>query len=112
VAFSTADRHGFSWPVQAECPPFVGRTEARRGWPSDFWQVVFLGWREWRAAHPRATVAAIEAELDRRWVVRRGRLLTALARARTAADLSSAARPGGPACGGPLRDAGGGNGRG
>jgi hypothetical protein len=67
---------------------------------------VFLGLREWRAAHPRATLAEIEAELDRRWAVLRGQLLTDLALASTAADLTRDERPVCPDCGGPLRDEG------
>jgi hypothetical protein len=70
-------------------------------------QAVFAGLREWRARHPRATLQEIEAEVDRRWATLRGRLLTDLALASVAAEVTSATPPVCPACGGTLRDEGG-----
>ena len=66
-------------------------------------QAVFLGLREWRAAHPRATLAAIEAELDRRWAALRGQMLADLALASAAVESAAATCP---HCGGALRDEG------
>ena len=68
-------------------------------------QAVFLGLREWRAAHPQATLAAIEAELDRRWAALRGQMLADLALASAATDLA-AGTAACPECGGVLRDEG------
>jgi hypothetical protein len=66
-------------------------------------QAVFLGLRERRALHPRATLAEIEAELDRRWAARRGQMLADLALASAAAESGATACP---HCGGVLRDEG------
>lgn len=68
-------------------------------------QAVLLGLREWRAAHPTATLAAIEAELDGRWAVLRGQMLADLALASAATDLA-AGTAACPECGGALRDEG------
>lgn len=86
------------------------RREQRPGCIGAQWeegaQAVFLGLREWRMAHPKATLAEIEAEGDRRLAVLRGQLLTDVALASAAADLTSDARPVCPDCGGRLRDEG------
>lgn len=68
-------------------------------------QVVFLGLREWRALHPRATLQEIEGELDRRWAALRGQMLADLALASRAAAVATGA-PRCPRCGGALRDEG------
>jgi hypothetical protein len=67
-------------------------------------QAVFLGLREWRAAHPQATLAAIEAALDRRWAALRGQMLADLALASAATEVAPGATC--PHCGGALRDEG------
>jgi hypothetical protein len=67
-------------------------------------QAVFLGLREWRAAHPKATLAEIEAELDRRWAALRGQMLADLALASAATEVAAGAAC--PHCGGVLRDKG------
>jgi hypothetical protein len=69
-------------------------------WDGDVREAL-LGLREWRAAHPQATLAAIEAELDRRWLRLRAQLLEDLALASRAADLV-AERPACPDCGARL----------
>ena len=48
---------------------------------------VLSGFKEWRQAHPRATLAEIEAALDARWAVARARLVEDAALASAAADL-------------------------
>lgn len=63
---------------------------------------VLGGFKEWRQAHPRATLTEIEAALDARLGVLRARLLTDAALASAAADvgaLSAGARPRCPGCG-------------
>ena len=68
---------------------------------------VFLGMRGWRAAHPRATWAEIEAALEARLAELRGRMLQDTAQASPAADFRGAAeRPPCPHCGAPLQAAG------
>lgn len=69
-------------------------------------QELFLGLRAWRAAHPKATLAEIERELDRRMARVRAQILTDLALASSAAELQSGAAPPCPECGGRLRDEG------
>lgn len=72
-------------------------------------QAVFHGLRDWRALHPRATLAAIEAELDRQLCRLRAQMLADLALASAAADLATGApgeRPVCPDCGGALHDEG------
>jgi hypothetical protein len=69
-------------------------------------QEVFLGLRDWRALHPKATFTEIEAEVDRRVSQLRAQLLTDLALASSAARLASAERPVCPGCGGRLHDEG------
>jgi DNA-directed RNA polymerase subunit RPC12/RpoP len=69
-------------------------------------RAVFLGLREWRAAHPRATLTEIEAELDRRWAALRGQMLADLALASPATEVAAAGAGACPHCGGALRDEG------
>jgi DNA-directed RNA polymerase subunit RPC12/RpoP len=69
-------------------------------------QDLFGGLREWRATHPKATFAEIEAELDRQLQHVRGLMLEDLALASTAADLQAQAATVCPDCGGALRDEG------
>jgi len=72
------------------------------GWAGQA-QSVFLGLSEWRTLHPQATLAEIEAEMDRRLAVLRADLLTDLALASRAAVLpgtdEAGARPSCRACG-------------
>ena len=70
------------------------------------WQVltedVLTGMADWRAAHPKATFAEIEAAVDERLGRVRARMLEAAALASAAADLSgseAADRPVCPDCG-------------
>ncbi len=84
--------------------------ELGASWTSSV-QEVFLGLKEWRTLHPRATLAEIETELDRRLLALRADLLADLALASRAAALPAASatsgeRPVCPACGGPLQDEG------
>jgi DNA-directed RNA polymerase subunit RPC12/RpoP len=69
-------------------------------------QAVFLGLREWRALHPKATLAEIETELDQRLGQMRAQILTDLALASQAAVVQAGERPRCPTCGGRLQDAG------
>jgi hypothetical protein len=54
--------------------------------------------RAWRAAHPRATLAQIEQEVDRRMAAARAGLVEALA----LAGPAEASPPPCPECGGPM----------
>jgi YgiT-type zinc finger domain-containing protein len=70
------------------------------------WQVlteeVLSGMEDWRAAHPKATFAEIEAAVDERLGRMRARMLEAAALASAAADVSGSAvseRPTCPHCG-------------
>ena len=88
----------------------AGKRRARRqigpGWAAEA-EEAFLDLRGWREMHPRASLAEIERELDRRLEQMRARMLADLALASAAADLEGAAeRAGCPDCGGPLRDEG------
>jgi hypothetical protein len=66
-----------------------------------------LGMRDWRAAHPRATLKEIEAEVDARLARLRGQVVQDAAQASPLADFRGAAeRPSCPHCGTPLRAAG------
>ena len=47
---------------------------------------IMSGMREWREAHPKATLREIEQELDHRWVRVRARMLEDMALASVAAD--------------------------
>lgn len=63
---------------------------------------VFTGLREWRVAHPRATLREIEAALDARLATVRARMLQDVALVSAATDVSTAppaTRPTCPACG-------------
>jgi YgiT-type zinc finger domain-containing protein len=65
----------------------------------------FLGMKEWRLQHPKATFKEIEQALDARLSVLRARMLQDVALASAAADVPAqpaAARPGCPACGAAL----------
>jgi hypothetical protein len=81
--------------------------------PEPAWQALaseaFAGLKEWRAAHPRATWAEIEAAQSERLAGLVARVQEDLALASAAADFRgrpAAARPPGPACGAPLQAAG------
>ena len=64
---------------------------------------VLSGFREWRLAHPRATLTELEEALDTRWAVARARLLADAALASAAAEVGAAAGlPRCPACGGRM----------
>jgi hypothetical protein len=66
---------------------------------------VFVGIKEWRQQHPRATFVELERALDARWAAVRARLLQDLALASAAATLPArpaVSRPGCPRCGGAL----------
>ena len=69
-------------------------------------QGLFGGLREWRATHPRATFAEIEAELDRQWAAVRALMLGDLALASRAADLQASRQTVCADCGGALHDEG------
>ena len=71
---------------------FDGRWAAEAG-------AVLSGFREWRLAHPTATLAEIEAALDARWAVARARLLADAAQASAAAELGGGAAVRCPQCG-------------
>jgi len=78
------------------------------GWETQAGEV-FIDLRGWRALHPRATLAEMERELDRRWEQLRAKVLADLALASVAADLQQGegtARPTCPDCGVPLQDQG------
>jgi hypothetical protein len=49
---------------------------------------VFIGMREWRLAHPRATLTEIETAMDARWATVRAHLLEDLALASAATDAT------------------------
>jgi YgiT-type zinc finger domain-containing protein len=70
---------------------------------------VLSGMADWRAAHPRATFAEIEAEVESQLGRLRVRLLEDAALASRAADLRAQPvreRPPCPACGAPLEPRG------
>jgi len=70
---------------------------------------VFIGMREWRVQHPRATFKEIETALDERLARVRARILTEAALQSAAEDLRDVPapeRPVCPDCGGALRLAG------
>jgi uncharacterized protein with PIN domain len=67
------------------------------------------GLRDWRAQHPRATFAEIEAAVDERFNAARARVLGELARLSAAADLAGRAvgeRARCPDCGAELKPQG------
>jgi RNase P subunit RPR2 len=70
---------------------------------------VLTGMQDWRAAHPRATFAEIEAEVEAQLSRLRVRMLEDAALASRAADLRAqppAERPACPECGRPLHPRG------
>jgi NADH pyrophosphatase NudC (nudix superfamily) len=70
---------------------------------------VLTGLQDWRAAHPRATFAEIEAAVDERLNRLRARMLEDVALASRAAQVAerpAAERPPCPACGQPLQPRG------
>ena len=69
-------------------------------------QEAFLGLREWRALHPKATLGEIEIELDQRMAVMRAQILADLALASEARELQAGEPPCCPTCGAQLRGAG------
>lgn len=67
------------------------------------------GMKEWRLAHPKATLSEIEAALDERLEKVRARMLQDAAQVSEAADLAGAGRGEGakcPECGEELQDQG------
>lgn len=67
---------------------------------------IMRGMREWRAQHPKATLRAMEDELDRRWARVRARMLEDMALASAAADWTATPddqHPTCPDCGQPLQ---------
>ncbi len=79
---------------------------ARRDWALVMQESV-LGLHDWRARHPQATFAELEAELDRRWSGLRAALLAELALAGAATGGTNTATVRCPQCGGAhLRDEG------
>ena len=84
----------------------AGSRRVGPGWAAEA-EAAFLDLRGWREMHPRASLAEIEGELDRRLEQMRARMLADLALASAAADLERAAeRACCPECGVPLRDEG------
>jgi len=70
---------------------------------------IMSGMREWRVAHPKATLREIEQELDHRWVRVRARMLEDMALASAAADWTTTPagqQPACPDCGAPLQPRG------
>jgi YgiT-type zinc finger domain-containing protein len=65
------------------------------------------GMKEWRLAHPKATLSEIEAALDERLEAVRARMLQDAAQVSAAADIAKGEdAPHCPECGGKLRDRG------
>ncbi len=85
--------------------PQAARRELGAEWEEST-QSVLLGLRDWRALHPQATLAEIEAELDRRLQELRAQMLADLALASAAGTLDTGDRPPCPECGGHLIKAG------
>jgi hypothetical protein len=56
------------------------------------------GMRDWRVAHPHATLREMETELDVRWARLRARMLEDMALASTAADWAAAPSTAQPIC--------------
>ena len=72
---------------------------------------IATGMKEWRLAHPHATLDEMERESERRLAQLQARLLQDMALASAAADVPAAqargeAAPRCPTCGGPLRSRG------
>ena len=59
---------------------------------------IMSGMREWRIAHPKATLREMEQELDFRWVRVRARMLEDMALASVAADWTTAPAGQQPSC--------------
>src|SRR5215213_6908580 len=59
---------------------------------------IMSGMREWREAHPKATLREMEHELDHRWVRVRARMLEDMALASVAADWTTTPAGQQPAC--------------
>lgn len=84
------------------------RSDPEPQW-QDLAEEAFAGMKRWRAEHPKATWAELEAALDERLAVLRGRMLQDAAEASAAADFrgaGAAERPRCPDCGEPLVAAG------
>jgi hypothetical protein len=78
--------------------------EVDQGWNALAVEVM-VGMKDWRVAHPRATLREIEAALDERLARMRARLLEDLAMASAAADWDgrpASEQPMCPNCGQPL----------
>ncbi len=80
-----------------------------RGWDESRWEALaaeaFLGMKEWRLQHPKATFTEIEQALDARLSTLRTRMLQDVALASAATDVRT--HPAGdrapcPTCGGPM----------
>jgi hypothetical protein len=82
------------------------RGEARQAGLQRGFQEVFLGLREWRARHPQASFAAIEAEVDAQLSQLRAQLLADLALASAATEVTGPVALVCPGCGGTLQDEG------
>ena len=87
----------------------AGPASSAPRWDERQWEAlaeeVFVGLKEWRLQHPRATFTAIEQALDARLSRLRTRLLQDVALASAAAAVRTQApetRPPCPACGGTL----------
>jgi hypothetical protein len=83
----------------------VARTEREERWRA-LSEEVLSGMQDWRAAHPRATFAEIEAEVDERLNHLRARMLEDMALATRAAQVGEgpdAERPACPRCGQSLQ---------
>ena len=79
--------------------------EVEESWQHEA-EAVLSGIKEWRQAHPRATLAEMEQALDERLSAMRARLLEDLALASRAAEVAAASaeeRPRCPRCGGVLQ---------
>ena len=88
--------------------PRMWRTDPKSPW-RELAEEAFVGMERWRAEHPKATWAEIEAALDERLAALRGRMLRDAAQASAAADFRGAApaqRPRCPDCGAPLQAVG------
>ena len=59
---------------------------------------IMSGMREWREAHPKATLREMEQELDHRWVRVRARMLEDMALASVAADWTTTPAGQQPGC--------------
>jgi ribosomal protein S27AE len=84
--------------------PRMWRDDPRPHW-QELADEAFTGMTTWRAAHPTATWAEIEAALEERLAALRGRMLQDAAQASAASDFrgaAAAARPRCPECGAAL----------